>query len=245
MDLSWGETSRTITETELWTLIVRFIAYLCAHKRGLNEESLTQSVHRSEKVYNQILKSMLGHMARHGYPDAFPEDGSIFNRTSGPGCSYTSFSREESKLISDTSFWLEGVCQTIIGIAGIVGNITAISIYWTSVNKFYTIFYRLLIGLLFVHTVYIVLQITVYFGRYHGSSLFHIVFASALYPLPSMMLHSSTFLTVLLAWHRFSAAVKPVEYFIKWKFINPTGTWSPNSKHEGSSALNLVQPNLT
>ena len=37
-----------------------------------------------------------------------------------------------------------------------------------------------------------------------------------------MMLHASTFLTVLLAWHRFKAADQPVEYFITWRFINPT-----------------------
>jgi hypothetical protein len=36
------------------------------------------------------------------------------------------------------------------------------------------------------------------------------------------MLHTSTYLTVLLAWHRFNAAVRPVEYFITWKFANPT-----------------------
>ena len=59
-------------------------------------------------------------------------------------------------------------------------------------------------------------------------SLYHILFANVLYPLPSMMLLCSTYLTVLLAWHRFCAATKPVEYFIKWKFINPTGnTTSP------------------
>jgi hypothetical protein len=44
-----------------------------------------------------------------------------------------------------------------------------------------------------------------------------------LYPLPSLMLHTSTFLTALLAWHRFKAAKKPVEYFVRWKFVNPTG----------------------
>jgi hypothetical protein len=41
--------------------------------------------------------------------------------------------------------------------------------------------------------------------------------------MPSMMVHTSTYLTVLLAWHRFCAALQPVEYFMKWKFINPTG----------------------
>jgi hypothetical protein len=37
-----------------------------------------------------------------------------------------------------------------------------------------------------------------------------------------MMLHASTVLTVLLAWHRFQSADQPVEYFVTWKYINPT-----------------------
>jgi hypothetical protein len=35
------------------------------------------------------------------------------------------------------------------------------------------------------------------------------------------MLHASTFLTVLLAWHRFNASDRPIEYYISWKMVNP------------------------
>ena len=108
-------------------------------------------------------------MAKHGYPDTFPDDGSIFNSTTSQGCTYLTFTPEENKQISGSSFWLEGVFQTAIGLLGILGNMTAIAIYWTSGSKFYTIFYRLLISLLFVHTAYIVLQVTVYFGLFSGS----------------------------------------------------------------------------
>ena len=48
-----------------------------------------------------------------------------------------------------------------------------------------------------------------------------IVYSYFLYPLPSLMLHSSTFLTVLLAWHRFNASDRPIEYYISWKMVNP------------------------
>jgi hypothetical protein len=52
------------------------------------------------------------------------------------------------------------------------------------------------------------------------------------YPMPTVMLHSSTFLTVLLAWHRFNATVHPIEYFIAWKLVNPT--WYIFSSLRGS-----------
>jgi hypothetical protein len=42
--------------------------------------------------------------------------------------------------------------------------------------------------------------------------------------MPTLMLHASTFLTVLLAWHRFNASDRPIEYFISWKMVNPN--WS-------------------
>ena len=117
----------------------------------------------------RTLKAMLGHMAKHGYPDTFPDDGSILNTTKTQGCSYIPFTPEEYNLILTNSFWLEEVFQTAIGLLGIIGNLTAITIYCTSGSKFYTIFYRLLISLLFVHTAYIVLQVMLYFGRYSQS----------------------------------------------------------------------------
>jgi hypothetical protein len=42
----------------------------------------------------------------------------------------------------------EAVGQTVVGLLGIAGNVMAIAIYWTSGNKFYTIFYRLLVPML-------------------------------------------------------------------------------------------------
>jgi len=103
------------------------------------------------EIGSRILKAMLGHMAKHGYPDTFPEDGSIFNSSTPRSCTYLPFTPEEEKVISNNSFWMEGVFQTTIGLLGILGNVTAIVIYWTSGSKFYTIFYRyrqhLLLGL--------------------------------------------------------------------------------------------------
>jgi hypothetical protein len=123
-----------------------------------------------------------------------------------------------------TSFWVEGIGQAFIGILGIIGNVLAISIYRAGGNKFSSIFYQLLICLLLVHTGYISLSLFMFLGRKIGGKYFIMSYAYILYPLPSLMLHTSTFLTVLLAWHRFCAADKPLDYYIAWRFVNPK--WS-------------------
>ena len=133
-------------------------------------------------------------------------------------------SQIEETAIRATSFWVEGITQAIIGILGIIGNVVAISIYRAGGNKFSTIFYQLLICLLLVHTGYISLSLLLFLGRKMGGKVFIVSYAYVLYPLPSLMLHTSTFLTVLLAWHRFTAADRPLEYYIAWRFINPK--WS-------------------
>ena len=63
-----------------------------------------------------------------------------------------------------------------------------------------------------------------FMGRRIGGKFFIMSYAYILYPMPSLMLHTSTFLTVLLAWHRFYAADKPLDYYIAWRFVNPK--WS-------------------
>ncbi len=154
-------------------------------------------------------------------PSDFPVDGSIFNQNSIHMCNQSTNTAEEDHVISSSIFWVEGVGQTTIGALGIVGNVLAMCIYRAGGPKFYTIFYQLLICLLFLHTSYISLSLIMSFGRQMSGKVFIISYAYFLYPLPSLMMHSSTFITVLLAWHRFSAADNPVAYLVAWKFVNP------------------------
>ena len=162
---------RVISLSQLWSLILNYISYLSVHNQISDPASLIESARRNTNVYDQLLQSMLDQMSKHGMPNDFPTDGSIFNRTAfQQQCTYKIISDEEEVFLERNSFWLEGVCQTVLGLFGIVGNLTAIVIYWSGGSKFYTIFYRLLICLLLVHTFYISLTIFVYFGRYHGSN---------------------------------------------------------------------------
>jgi hypothetical protein len=98
--------------------------------------------------------------------------------------------------------------------------------YFAGGKNFNTIFYRLLTCLLLVQTCYIVFTLTNLAGLWNKTNdNFEKAFAMGLYPLPSLMLLASTFLTTILARHRFRAAVSPLEYFIAWKNVNASGNF--------------------
>ena len=33
-----------------------------------------------------------------------------------------------------TTFWIEGIVQTVVGLIGIIGNIIAVSIFWSGIE---------------------------------------------------------------------------------------------------------------
>jgi hypothetical protein len=109
-------------------------------------------------------------MSKHGMPQQFPNDGSVFepsttDNISDTVCEMEDMTAEEESAMDTGSFWIEEVFQTSIGILGVLGNLVAVTVYLAGGKKFYTVFYRLLICLLFTHTGYIVLTLISFFGR--------------------------------------------------------------------------------
>lgn len=195
---------------------------MCIILRTSESNSLYQAARSNRTIGNSIFMSLLKYMAKYGYPRDFPLDTT--NQTTNCGqacleleCPVVPFPTEDTSIIE----WLTGILQTIIGLVGIIGNLVAIMVYLAGGQKFRTIFYRLLLCLLLTYTMYVVLTLTSFFGRNFGDPVFFQVYAHFLYPMPSMMLHTSTFLTVLLAWHRFNASERPIEYYVHWKLVNP------------------------
>jgi hypothetical protein len=74
---------------------------------------------------------------------------------------------------------------------------------YIDLKKYPLTWFQLLICLLLAHTSYIGLSLFLFLGRKIGGKYFIYSYAYVLYPMPSLMLHTSTFLTVLLAWHRY------------------------------------------
>ena len=48
----------------------------------------------------------------------FPDDGSHFDETTFSKCGFLFTSIEDDNLMTAISFWMEAVCQTVVGVLG-------------------------------------------------------------------------------------------------------------------------------
>ena len=146
--------------------------------------------------------------------------------------------------IQNISFWMKGVCQLTIAIIGIVSNLAAVPILCSNAMK--SIFNKLLICLLLLHTVYLcgVLLMGIMWPEWENNDeklsevWFMILFSFVVYPLQQLMLYSTTFITTLMARQRYLAIRHPIEYRNSTMMINP---WVPAIK---SLSLVLVVSGL-
>ena len=124
----------------------------------------------------------------------------------------------EIEQIQTFSFWIEGVCQFVLGGFGIMSNLIAIPILCN--KRLNNLFSKLLICLLVLHTVYIICVLLTeimwpsWDENYQGMSetWFIFVFSYILHPLRRLMRYSSTFFTTLMARQRYLAIRHPIEY---------------------------------
>ena len=202
-DLHETMTSFVVTYGDFWAWMIDFVRYLDNHNQTSDTEEIIQSlVAHNESVYMEVLTLLLQFMSRHGFPDEFPDEGSdLFDAEQRRECNLSQLSPKQDSTLKSVSFCLEGVVQAVVGVAGIVGNIVAMKIFLSGRNKFNTIFYRLLLCLLLSQTCFISLSLFTFLILYKKTNFyFNLVFSNGLYPLPPLMLHISTILTVLMAW---------------------------------------------
>ena len=174
------ENVMVLSTDQLWTILSEYVHYTSLHNQTSDPEQLQtsdpdqllSSARQDKQVYYSLLRSLLAYMSKHGLPRQFPSDGSIFLSTekieensSQSVCETVELTDEEESALDASTFWLEEVAQTAVGVLGVLGNLVAISVYFAGGKKFLTIFYRLLICLLFTHTAYIILTLTSFFGR--------------------------------------------------------------------------------
>ena len=93
-------------------------------------DTLIHSIDYHQHAYAEGLEPMLSFMSKHGLPRNFPTDGSHFKALSSlPLCETQETSEHEDNALEYSSFWLEKVCLPIVGICGIIGNLSAIGVY--------------------------------------------------------------------------------------------------------------------
>ena len=138
-------------------------------------------------------------------------------------CVDDNLDENQRETIQNVSFWLQGVCKLIIGIIGIVSNVAAIPTLCS--RKMKSIFNKLLICLLTLHTIYIsgaiLTQIMWPDWERPKDAWFIVLFSYVLYPLEPLMLYASTLITTLLARQRYLAIRHPIEYWNSNITVNP------------------------
>ena len=148
-------------------------------------------------------------------------------------CNDNGLQVEDDESISNVSLWIEGFFQFLVGIIGVISNLVAIPILCSTSMK--SIFNKLLICLLTLHTIYLfgALLTVVMWPPWEPSTnstsegWFLVLFSFVLYPSQNVMLYASTFITMLMARQRFLAIRHPIEYRNSTLTIN---AWVPAVK---------------
>lgn len=138
-------------------------------------------------------------------------------------CDNTNLNEKQNETIQNVSFWLQEVATLVIGAIGVVSNLVAMPILCQHSMK--SIFNRLLISLLALHTIYLIgvilTQVMWADWDQHPKGWLLILFSFVLHPLEPIMLYSSTLITTLLARQRYLAIRHPIEYRNSTITVNP------------------------
>ena len=122
------------------------------------------------------------------------------------------YSEADFAFLDRFSFWVEGVLQTAVAVAGIVGNIIASVII--SRKEMRNSFNLLLVSLAIFDSTYLFGSILESFRKnFDMASDWHIVlFPHLLYPFNQVAISGSIFMTVAIAWERYIAVHYPLDY---------------------------------
>ena len=138
-------------------------------------------------------------------------------------CEDDAIDESQKETIGNISFWLQGVFKFAIGIIGVISNLVAIPILCRQSMR--SIFNKLLISLLVLHTIYLLAVIFTQMmwpdWENHPKDWFIVLFIFVLKPLQPLMLNSSTLITILLARQRYLAIRHPIEYRNSTIAVNP------------------------
>ena len=122
-------------------------------------------------------------------------------------------SYDELQLLLILSFFMEGVLQFIISSFGIFGN--AIYIFLLTRKELHSFFNSLLLVLVINDILYLVTMLFDSISKLGMESFFHtLLFPYFLFPLNSISMTSSIYMTMAVAMERHIAVYNPIEYSI-------------------------------
>lgn len=122
------------------------------------------------------------------------------------------FEPSDDHFIKQWAFWTDGVTKTIVAILGIIGNVVAIRVLLRVSMR--NSFNLLLVTLALIDSTYLVGAILESLRKRFQleSDLQLVMFPYFLYPLNSIALTASIFMTVAIALERYIAVHYPLDY---------------------------------
>ena len=126
-------------------------------------------------------------------------------------CANTELSEVETDFLETYTWWVEMFGNLFIGIVGVVLNCITVVVLSTSTmrNNFFN---RLLICLAIFDNLYLFCEISEVFRLWHYTFAQQHVFAKFVYPIRSVFLCSSIYMTIALTLERYQAITSPVQY---------------------------------
>ena len=142
-------------------------------------------------------------------------------------CEDVELTAEQGKFLKNCAWWIE-VCGNLpIAIIGVVLNVIAVLVLSTSSMRS-NFFNRLLFILAIFDSLYLVCEISeVFRHRYPTFGQQH-AFVNFVYPIRSVFMCSSIFMTIALTIERYQAITNPIEYRARGSsnMMNPAGSKS-------------------
>ena len=138
------------------------------------------------------------------------------NNETNMTCNATVLTPEQKRILENYSWWMETVGHLIVGCIGIVLNSTTILVM--SSKQMWKQFFNRLITLLAVFDiVYLVCEMSETFRHRTNTEVQHHIFVRFVYPVRNIVMCSSVYMIVIIAWERYLALNDPMAYRLRSK----------------------------
>ena len=122
---------------------------------------------------------------------------------------------EDKQLYNSFSYWVGGVGISCVAIPGLCLNLIAICVLIKSASQTKNTFNPLIASLCGFDSVFLLLDLIDAFRKYFNfeNSILIILFPHVIYPIRNMAFTASIFMTMAIAYERYSAIKYPIQHY--------------------------------
>ena len=129
-------------------------------------------------------------------------------------CNYTLPTAEQKLFLEKFEWWMETMGHLVLGCFGILLNCITIFVL-TRPNMWKSFFNRLLATLAVFDSLYLLCEVSEAFRHRHNTMVQQHLFVNFVYPVRNMLMCSSIYITVALAYERHQALKDPTTYRLR------------------------------